>query len=151
MKVFVLRHGEAHPFAASDSQRRLTERGVVQTQQVLHDKKHALSTVTKVIASPYVRAQQTAALVQAALGLEIETHSFLEPDSNMQSLLDWLNRQATDDVYLLVSHQPLVGRFVDWLCGLPYGRCVMGTSALVSLQTDVWAASCGDLHWLHQP
>ena len=66
MKLWVLRHGEAEPRANSDAERRLTAHG---REQVLHSAARLLGQpLQAIIASPYVRAQQTAALVHDTLG-----------------------------------------------------------------------------------
>ncbi len=68
MKVWILRHGEAEPQARSDDQRNLTEHG---RKQVLRSAAQLIGQpLDAIVASPYVRAQQTAALVHQALGFE---------------------------------------------------------------------------------
>lgn len=82
MKLWVLRHGEAESHASSDAQRNLTEHG---RQEVLHSAAHLIGQpISAIIASPYVRAQQTAQLVREALGFapEIRTVPWLTPDGN---------------------------------------------------------------------
>eukprot|EP01034_Spumella_vulgaris_P011992 gene11992-15255_t len=112
MKLWVLRHGEAESHAPSDAQRNLTERG---REEVLHSAAHLIGQpISAIIASPYVRAQQTAQLVREALGFvpEIRTVSWLTPDGNPLQVLEKLD---TDDNVLLVSHQPLVGNLISFL------------------------------------
>lgn len=112
MKLWVLRHGEAESHAPSDAQRNLTERG---RDEVLRSAAHLIDQpISAIIASPYVRAQQTAELVRTALGVvpEIRTVAWLTPDSNPQQVLEKLD---TDDTVLLVSHQPLVGNLISFL------------------------------------
>lgn len=150
MHLFLLRHGEAQLFADSDSERPLTSVGFQDTQQILAQSKTDLQRVTRIIASPYVRAQQTAELVAEALELPIETNDLLVPEGRLNAIAELLEGYG-DEVPLLVTHQPLVGGFVDWLCGLAPGRHVMGTSALAFIETEVVAGSCGELLWLHQP
>ena len=112
MKLWVLRHGEAESHAPSDAQRNLTERG---REEVLHSAAHLIGQpISAIIASPYVRAQQTAQLVREALGFvpEIRTVPWLTPDGNPLQVLEKLD---TDDNVLLVSHQPLVGDLISFL------------------------------------
>jgi len=150
MHLFLLRHGEAQLFADSDPERALTSVGYHDTNTILSQSKADLQRVTKIIASPYVRAQQTAKLASELLELPVETSDILTPDSRLSSLSEMLET-LHDEVPLLVTHQPLVGSYVDWLCGLAPGRHVMGTSALACIETDILAGSCGELLWLHQP
>ncbi len=148
--MFLLRHGEAQLFADSDPQRALTSAGYHQTTEILTQSKVELQAVTKIIASPYVRAQQTAELVSEFLELPIETNELLTPEGSVAKVSELID-QYHQEVPLLVTHQPLVGSFVDWICGLAPGRHMMGTSALACVQADVVAGSCGELQWLHQP
>ncbi len=148
--MFLLRHGEAQLFADSDPQRALTSAGYRETNAILKQSKVELQTVTKIIASPYLRAQQTAELVSEFLELPIETNELLTPEGSVAKVSELID-QHHQQVPLLVTHQPLVGSFVDWICGLAPGRHIMGTSALACIQADVVAGSCGELMWLHQP
>ena len=149
MQLFVLRHGNAELFAASDSERELTPKGVSETRSIL-SACGSLERVTKIIASPYVRAQQTAKLVSNQLDLPVETSELLVPEARIETVVAWLEG-LEGEVPLLVSHQPFVGRFVDWLADLDPGRYVMGTSALAELNVDVLARGCADLVSLKQP
>ncbi len=150
-QLFILRHGEAESFASTDAERHLTERGRTQTTAILQQSLPELRQVTRIVASPYVRAQQTAELAANLLQLPVLTDARLTPDSDRATVAELWSESPEHDVLLLVSHQPLVGGLLDWLCGLPRGQQVMGTSALASLRTDVVAGGCGDLLWLRQP
>jgi phosphohistidine phosphatase len=134
MKVWVLRHGEAEGHARTDAERNLTEHG---RAEVLRSAAHLIGRPIKaIIASPYVRAQQTAQLVREALGFEpqIRTVEWLTPQSSPLQVLDHL---GTDDDVLLVSHQPLVGGLI---CFMQHGHLrqpqPMSTASLAELEGD---------------
>lgn len=149
MKLFVLRHGNAEMNAATDAQRQLTERGIGETRAIL-TASESLAEVTTIIASPYVRAQQTAAIAARHLTLDVTTSDLLVPHARIESVVEMLESYG-DETLLLVSHQPFVGHFVDWLADLDPGRHVMGTSALAELNVGVLARGCADLLSLKQP
>lgn len=134
MKLWVLRHGEAEPHARSDAERNLTAHG---RAEVLRSAAHLIGQpVSAIIASPYVRAQQTAQLVREALGFEpeIRTVGWLTPDSNPVEVVN--NLDAPGNV-LLVSHQPLVGSLIGLLQhGHLRNPQAMGTASLVELEAD---------------
>ncbi|RFD27384.1 phosphohistidine phosphatase SixA [Pseudomonas sp. GL93] len=112
MKVWILRHGEAQAHAPTDAERNLTEHG---RAEVVRSAAHLIGQpLGAIIASPYVRAQQTAQLVRDVLGFqpEIRTVPWLTPDGDVQRVLEKLD---TDDDVLLVSHQPLVGSLISFL------------------------------------
>lgn len=136
MKVWILRHGEAESQGRSDAERELTAHG---REQVLKSAAHLLGQpLTRIIASPYVRAQQTAELVHQVLGFSepVMTASWLTPDSDSRVVLSRLDQYATEEV-LLVSHQPLVGTLIGVLVHGHYRQPQpMNTASLAELQGD---------------
>ncbi|NMX91573.1 MULTISPECIES: phosphohistidine phosphatase SixA [unclassified Pseudomonas] len=149
MKLWVLRHGEAESHAPSDAERNLTERG---RDEVLRSAAHLIDQpISAIIASPYVRAQQTAELVRTALGVvpEIRTVAWLTPDSNPQQVLEKLD---TDDTVLLVSHQPLVGNLISFLQhGHQRQPQPMHTASLAELEGDFPLAGLMSLNSVKNP
>lgn len=91
MQLILVRHGEAEAHQANDAIRNLTTRGVAQ----------AHSTATQVlekyqpdllVASPYVRAQQTVAAFQEKLPhLPLHTLDLITPDADPRIALDALS------------------------------------------------------------
>ena len=134
MKLWILRHGEAEGHARTDAERNLTEHG---RAEVLRSAAHLIGQpLSAIIASPYVRAQQTAHLVREALGFEpeIRTVPWLTPEGNPQRVLQNLD---SDDNVLLVSHQPLVGSLISYLQhGHQRQPQPMHTASLAELEGD---------------
>ena len=134
MKVWILRHGEAQAHARTDAERNLTEHG---RAEVLRSAAHLIGQpLGAIIASPYVRAQQTAQLVRDVLGFQadIVTVSWLTPDGDVRQVLEKLD---TDDDVLLVSHQPLVGSLISFLQhGHQRQPQPMYTASLAQLEGD---------------
>ena len=134
MKVWILRHGEAEGHAPTDAERNLTEHG---RAEVLRSAAHLIGQpLGAIIASPYVRAQQTAQLVRDVLGFEREilTVPWLTPDEDVRQVLEKLD---TDDDVLLVSHQPLVGNLISFLQhGHQRQPQPMYTASLAQLEGD---------------
>lgn len=151
MKLLILRHGQAEPhFDEGDAARQLTEHGRAQVAQICNLRAEALAQVRAIWASPFVRTQQTAAIVSQKLGLPVATQTFLVGEASPQAVLDAL-QQAEQWPLLLVSHQPLVGSLVNGLTGSggahPHLH-PMGTASLACLSSEVWADGCADLDWL---
>lgn len=136
MKVWVLRHGEAQPTASSDAARELTAHG---REEVRQSATHLSGQpLQRIIASPYVRARQTAELVQQVLGFPqaIVSAPWLTPDSDPRQVLAELDAQGVEQV-LLVSHQPLVGALVGLLAHGSYQHAEpMSTASLAELEGD---------------
>ncbi|WP_327440114.1 phosphohistidine phosphatase SixA [Pseudomonas donghuensis] len=151
MKLWVLRHGEAEPRAHTDAERRLTAHG---REQVLRSAAVLLGQPPQVIlASPYVRAQQTAALVHEALGFAkpVQTVPWLTPDSDPQAVIAELDKLGVEEV-LLVSHQPLVGTLVGLLEHGHYRTpAPMSTASLAQLEGDWPLAGLMTLKSLKHP
>ena len=149
MQVFVMRHGEAEPYAPQDALRHLTSRGEQQVRDTIQRHLQSLEGVDALLASPYIRAQETALIASELLGIPILTTEELTPDMGWQQVGDLLTERDYDKV-LLVSHQPLVSHFVNWLCDLPQGQYVMGTSALAFIEAEFIVRGGGELAWMHQ-
>jgi phosphohistidine phosphatase len=136
MKLWILRHGEAESQARSDAERELTAHG---REEVLKSAAHLLGQpLTRIIASPYVRAQQTAELVHQVLGFSepVIIAPWLTPDSDSRVVLSRLDQLASEEV-LLVSHQPLVGTLIGVLIHGHYRQAQpMSTASLAELEGD---------------
>ncbi|MGB3598042.1 phosphohistidine phosphatase SixA [Pseudomonas neustonica] len=151
MRLWVLRHGQAAAQAASDAQRPLTGAGEAEVR--------AMSTLLKgqplgaILASPYVRAQQTAALMREELGFaqDVGTAPWLTPDDQPGEVIDFLT-ERTESELLLVSHQPLVSQLVSLLVhGHRAEHYPMPTAALACIDMDFVAAGLGNLVQLSVP
>lgn len=117
MNIFVMRHGHAERRAATDAQRPLSDLG---KQEVLTIAP-ALQNYPylRLLVSPYVRAVQTADLVQQLLEdkrtiIHRESLDCLTPESDPQLAVDYLAQTKPADT-LIVAHQPLVGCLVQWM------------------------------------
>lgn len=156
MKIFIMRHGEAEVVASSDEARHLTDYG--RKQSILQGqwlKTHLNSTallVQKVIVSPYIRAQETFELVNAALENilnDVETWSGITPYGNATLVADYLSvlqEQGVESV-LLVSHLPLVGSIVSELYGK---RNPISFYPSTIVQID-WNGEKGTIEAFHYP
>ncbi|WP_324730884.1 phosphohistidine phosphatase SixA [Pseudomonas paeninsulae] len=151
MRLWLLRHGEAEAQARSDPERALTTRGRLEVRQAaVQLEGRALGAI---LVSPYVRAQQTAALVREALGFTGGMHTvpWLTPDNDPREVLRQLDRYADGEV-LLVSHQPLVGALAGLLMhGHRQQPLPMYTASLAELEGEVLAAGLMDLLALVHP
>lgn len=151
MRLWLLRHGQAEPQAASDAARELTAHGRQEVQQAAAQ---LLSRpLTAIMASPYVRAQQTAELVRLELGFSgsVQTVSWLTPDSDPRDALKYLDEREHAEV-LLVSHQPLIGALGGLLVhGHRQEPLPMRTASLAELEGDIPAAGLMELLALIHP
>lgn len=106
-----------------------------------------------ILASPYVRAQQTAELVREQLQMRrgIVTVDWATPDDDPLAVLDHLAERSEGTV-LLVSHQPLVGQLLSLAVeGHRQGHYPMPTAGLACLDMAVPAAGTAQLLELSNP
>jgi phosphohistidine phosphatase len=151
MKVWLLRHGQAEAHASSDAQRRLTAHG---RQEVLHSAARLIAQpLQAILSSPYVRARQTAELVNQALAgaPAVEIVPWLTPDSSVREVLKHLAARPESSI-LLVSHQPLVGELAGLLeHGHRQQPLPMVTAALAELEGEMPLAGAMRLCALFSP
>lgn len=152
MQLFILRHGEAEPYASSDFARNLTPAGKSQLTAVANRHLQQLGGISQVWVSPYVRTQQTLQHIRPLLpaNVTIATTEDLTPDSPVQLLIPLLEKSLGDQV-LLISHQPLVGEAVSRLCGLAPGHYRLGTSALTHIDLPLIGFGQGQVCFCDQP
>lgn len=151
MKIWLLRHGQAHAEARSDAERELTDYGRSEVRQSLeHLRGRSLGAI---FVSPYVRAQQTAALVRDGLALNNELHTvpWLTPESDPRESLAKLQRLAGSEI-LLVSHQPFIGALGGLLVhGNRQQPLPMHTASLALLEGEDLIAGLMSLELLAHP
>tara|TARA_Y100000780_G_scaffold17586_1_gene15126 strand:- start:165 stop:635 length:471 start_codon:yes stop_codon:yes gene_type:complete len=151
MRLWILRHGQAAPQAPTDPERPLTSAGENEVRrmcQVL-----AGQPLDAILASPYLRAQQTAALVADQLDFArgVSTAPWLTPDDEPAEVLRYLS-ERNEQQLLLVSHQPLVSQLLSLLCeGHRAGHFPMPTAGLACVDLDFVAAGLGQLQLLQSP
>jgi phosphohistidine phosphatase len=131
--IYLLRHGEAKDAAADDAARRLTEKGERQAR----DAGRALAAlgvgIDACLASPKVRAWETARIACEALGVEVE-----EAEALRGGAIDALELAAGRGDVLLVGHEPDFSSEVGRLTGAKLdlkkgGIAVVDGSTLVAL------------------
>jgi phosphohistidine phosphatase len=108
MDLVLWRHAEAYDLAepdADDMARELTPRGLKQAARMAGWLDRQLPESTKILVSPAVRAEQTA----AALQRKYKTRQQLQPSSDLLQLLEVVHRSDNENTLLLVGHQPALG------------------------------------------
>lgn len=167
-QLFLLRHGDAVAFAASDAQRSLSQRGHLEVASTFKQVATHLKGLNEVWVSPYMRAQQTWQLVNQEIGntlespeLKVFTQPAIEPSGNVAEVLTLLEQAFNNPSMrklLLVTHQPFVGELLECLCGVDAGRYFMGTANMAAINVSITdegdailAAGLCDLQWLKQP
>jgi phosphohistidine phosphatase len=125
MELILWRHADAHD-GAPDLARALTPKGRDQAARVAAWLRRHLPQGYRLLASPAVRAQQTA----EALAAPITTERLLAPGASVEAILKAAGAAGT---VVVVGHQPELGRAIaHLLCG----------------EERDWALEKGALWWL---
>lgn len=128
MDLILWRHAEAEE-GLNDQARPLTEKGLRQAKKMAAFLKSHLPADTRILVSPAVRTQQTA----AALTADFVTEPEINTDATVQSALQaagWMQRTGT---VLLVGHQPYLGEIA---------------AKLMTGKPSDWAIKRGAVWWL---
>jgi phosphohistidine phosphatase len=146
MLVYLLRHGEAEPNAASDAARKLTHKGHQEVLSVAHQFLVNKLPLDRCISSPYVRAHQTARdfLKQVKPGLALDESLLLTPEIRASEVMKLLDSLPATAHVLLVSHNPLLSELNALLTeGNIDHMHILSTSELVAVNIDVIGLGMG--------
>ena len=158
MLLYLIRHAEAvelgSPGAARDFDRALTPHGHAQTLAIAEAFARRQLAVDAVVASPLVRAHQTAAglLNVWQPGTRPVTHDALGPERLKPGKLSEFLAGVPGDRIAAVGHMPDLGAYAEWLLGAPDGSIQLAKGAVVCIEFkgDPTKAG-GKLHWLITP
>jgi phosphohistidine phosphatase len=158
MILTIMRHGEAGS-AVSDRQRELTATGIsnvraAATHLAQFCAERSLPAPGTVVCSTWKRTRQTAELVRQALSMgAVDTLDALLPGGTpfaVDTALPALWEESSH--LLLVSHQPLVSRLVDYYCGVPGQAPGLPPGGYVTLKLEAPGPRCGRLlFWAFPP
>ncbi len=153
MRLLLMRHGEAVPGSDQDSGRRLTAGGRAALTRPAESVQSALLGVVSLWSSPWLRAQETAGLMQPYTQAgDLTLTEALLPSADPREILPLLE-MSEDHTLLLVGHQPLVGRLAALLCEGPQAHpWAFSPADLAVIDLDWPAAGLGYLRrWHHFP
>lgn len=151
MNIYIMRHAEAGYSASSDSTRPLTPFGEQQCSSIAHWLKTQNIDFDLCLVSPYLRAQQTLAIIADTVTVkQTDTNALLTPSGSAMHIVDNLMMLPLTGIQsvLIVSHLPLVGYLVNELC--PHIQPPMfSTADIVCISLS--QAGTGQLEWFQHP
>jgi phosphohistidine phosphatase len=156
MEIYVFRHGIAADALAgqSDADRALTEAGRKKTAEVVRTARHAGADPSLIVSSPYLRAIQTARIAADEFGYrgEVLSTETLFPHGTPEDVWSELRDYRDERAVLLAGHEPLLGRLVAWLLGVPALRVDMKKAAMVRIDVESFGVvPQGTLRWMITP
>ncbi len=140
MKLFLMRHGDAEPYAACDRERPLTARGRLQVQAKAEAFKARLSAVSHVYHSTFLRARETAGIIAEVMDNKpvFELASWA-PESAPERALETLET-LVESTPLIVTHMPLISYVEALLCqGSVLSPTAFNCAEIVEIEAE-WPA-----------
>ena len=132
MELLLWRHAEAED-GAPDLERELTARGQKQARRVAAWLNDRLPGSARILSSPAVRAQQTAAALLALADRKLKIVPQLAPGADADAFLRAVGWPGARNTIVAVGHQPTLG---------------LVASTLLSGNTQYWSIKKGALWWL---
>lgn len=158
MELYLFRHGIATDArsGAPDSDRELTTEGREKAAAVARAARRAGVQISLILASPYVRALQTARLAATELackGPTLTTEALI-PFGTPEGVWDQLRDHRDEPAILLAGHEPLLSQLAAWLLGFPELRIEMKKATMIRIDLDPHAIRSralpphGTLRWM---
>jgi phosphohistidine phosphatase len=135
MDLIFWRHAEAFDAleGQDDLSRTLTPKGEKQALRMGQWLDRQLPEGVRVISSPAIRCEQTV----KALGRKVKFKSELHPEGTLDDLLVSAGWPDSKMSVLVVGHQPVLGKAIAYLLGLPQGECSVRKGAVWWLRSRV--------------
>jgi phosphohistidine phosphatase len=157
MELYILRHAIAeaapNPPSGGDSRRRLTAEGAEKMRRAAKGIKALELSFDLILASPYLRAKETAEIVADVLqtARRLEMTSLLQPDGNLKEFIEELKRKHGEKKsVLIVGHELGLSRLISVLTsGGAQTSIEFKKGALCKLSTETLEyGRCAMLEWL---
>jgi phosphohistidine phosphatase len=156
LELYILRHGIAEDPRPGqrDADRRLIPEGERKLKVVLKLAREAGVEPSRILASPYLRAQETAVVARAVLGVdeEIVTETSLTPEGTPVDVWSAIRDHRAVPSLLLSSHEPLCGYLTAYLLNSPRMVVDVKKGALIRIDLDRFGPEPrGILRWMITP
>ncbi len=149
MDLILVRHAIAYdrdPLRwPDDRERPLTDRGVERFEAAVSGLRRVVDAVDTVLTSPYVRAVQTATVLEEVAGWPAATTcSVLEPSHLPGEVISFLQQHHNGGAVALVGHEPLLGELAGaLLAGIDGPAQPMKKGAAGCFRSDLGVAPGG--------
>ncbi|MCI0683899.1 MAG: phosphohistidine phosphatase SixA [Gemmataceae bacterium] len=157
MELFLIRHADAAPLGergvTDDADRPLTAKGEAQAASIGKALQRRGIVLDKLIASPLLRAQQTANIMVRHLqpAPEVTTSEALAPGVKPRKTAKLL-RSVDGERIGLVGHMPDVAEWAGWLIGAKKAEIDVAKAGIVCIECgELPNKGMGTLRWLVTP
>ena len=142
MQLLLLRHADASSAAATDDLRPLSDKGRQQAQRVARFCKEHNLQPDVILASPFLRTEQTAQIVGEELGCEMVLSAFLAAGMMPFAAMEELRASLRFECVMMVGHEPDLGSLAGALLGAGNpGAIRFRKATLASLEVE--SLTCG--------
>ncbi|MFK7884632.1 MAG: histidine phosphatase family protein [Phycisphaerales bacterium] len=133
MRLAIIRHAKARHESPTgiDADRALKKRGHVQSEVLGAHFEQLKSPPAIVLASPYLRARETAEHIWSALDLEPQLDDRLAADRELEDYLDVIADLVGCEHAAIIGHNPLIARLVAVLLHGPTAPTLQHETARV--------------------
>ena len=154
MDIYLVRHGEYVDLGSKtleqDSQNRLSVEGVAKLQRQAKTLAAWQIPVEQIVASPFVRAKQTAEILADGIGVSIDEHVALTRTFfNMAGLTQILQEYADTKHLMLVGHESDLSTVAADVIG--GGKLELARGGIIRIALDTIDPPQGSLIWLLSP
>ena len=145
MKIFLLRHGEAldrdeaKKNGVEDAQRPLISKGKSRTKKIVKFLKGTIGRTDLLVSSPYLRAQQTAAIAMQTIRFDNYLESIeLVPEAPPAAFVKWLAKEAQNVTSVfVVGHEPQLSLFASYiLSGRQDSMILLKKSGIICIEVE---------------
>lgn len=152
MELYFLRHGIAAnlgPAGTGDAGRPLTEDGVIKMAEEARGMRLLGMQLDVLLASPFMRARQTAEIVGKELGVAVQIADALRPGCDVARLRALLGEHQGAKRVMVVGHEPDFSEMV----GSMAGNCLvqMQKGGLARIDLPLPQSPVGTFVWLFTP
>lgn len=159
MQLYFLRHAHAEEgIGISDHDRKLTDKGLLAANSVARLLEALDVKPNHIYTSPRVRARQTAEIVAAGLGREVEIREEVNFSFSVAALRGLIKGMSPSSSVLLVGHEPTFSLTIGEITGarVAMRKCGLARVDLLSRPTPPTSKQAleplrGELVWLVPP
>lgn len=149
MLLYLLRHAEAEPYQANDFSRRLTEKGISQSQRVGEFLAGLELKPELILTSPVLRAKETAEIVAKKMGSSVTLSPWLACGMSPETALGELSAYHKLDSVMIVGHEPDISALIATLLGLENSFAInISKASLTAINFVRVASGSGVLRFL---
>ena len=108
-------------------------------------------SIDRIVASPYVRAQQTAELMSNEFECSVETYNGITPEGDPKKALNWLSELEHKST-AVVTHNPFVSYLLSLLVDGNFDVSInMPTASVACVEHEVIGIGTGSMDWFYDP